>query len=145
MRTREDLSTGGRPTAVPSATRGLSNGEIAATCTIEEGTVKTHVNRILTELGHRSRVHAAIYAHEHGLVACAPTRRPGVPRRLTSAGLPQPMGRRGSPGGIARPRPPRGRRSSPAAGSAVVQRRQRRETTSRPGSATPPDARRSAG
>ncbi|MEV5892418.1 response regulator transcription factor [Nonomuraea fuscirosea] len=49
--------------------RGMSNGEIAAACTIEEGTVKTHVNRILTKLGLRSRVHAAIYAHEHGLVA----------------------------------------------------------------------------
>ncbi len=48
--------------------RGLSNGEIAAACTIEEGTVKTHVNRILTKLGLRTRVHAAIYAHEHGIV-----------------------------------------------------------------------------
>ncbi|MEU6715680.1 response regulator transcription factor [Nonomuraea sp. NPDC046802] len=48
--------------------RGMSNGEIAAACTIEEGTVKTHVNRILTKLGLRTRVHAAIYAHEHGLV-----------------------------------------------------------------------------
>lgn len=47
--------------------RGLSNGEIAAACTIEEGTVKTHVNRILTKLGLRSRVHAAIYAYEHGI------------------------------------------------------------------------------
>ncbi|MEV0196697.1 response regulator transcription factor [Nonomuraea sp. NPDC050691] len=49
--------------------RGLSNGEIAAACTIEEGTVKTHVNRILTKLGLRTCVHAAIYAYEHGIVS----------------------------------------------------------------------------
>jgi DNA-binding NarL/FixJ family response regulator len=48
--------------------RGMSNSEIAAACTIGEGTVKTHVNRILTKLGLRTRVHLAIYAHEHGLV-----------------------------------------------------------------------------
>ncbi|MCI2417812.1 response regulator transcription factor [Saccharopolyspora sp. K220] len=47
--------------------RGLSNGEIARALWIEEGTVKTHVAPILAKLGLRTRVHAVIYAHEHGL------------------------------------------------------------------------------
>ncbi|WP_188194456.1 response regulator [Nonomuraea sp. SYSU D8015] len=46
---------------------GLTNAEIARTLWIEEGTVKTHVNRILTKLGLRTRVHAALYAHQHGI------------------------------------------------------------------------------
>ncbi|MBB5801497.1 DNA-binding NarL/FixJ family response regulator [Saccharothrix ecbatanensis] len=49
--------------------QGLSNGEIATALTIEEGTVKTHVARIFTKLGFRTRVHAVIYAYEHGLAA----------------------------------------------------------------------------
>ncbi|MCP3800230.1 response regulator transcription factor [Allokutzneria sp. A3M-2-11 16] len=48
--------------------RGLSNAEIARQLWIEEGTVKTHVVRILAKLGLRTRVHAVIYAHEHGLL-----------------------------------------------------------------------------
>ncbi|GAA1260273.1 response regulator transcription factor [Pseudonocardia aurantiaca] len=47
--------------------RGRSNAEIAEALWIEEGTAKTHVARILAKLGLRTRVHAVIYAYEHGL------------------------------------------------------------------------------
>lgn len=48
---------------------GLSNAEIARRLHIVEGTVKAYVSTILTRLGVRNRVQAAIVAHEAGLVA----------------------------------------------------------------------------
>ncbi|MHA7276006.1 LuxR C-terminal-related transcriptional regulator [Arthrobacter sp. Hz1] len=47
---------------------GLSNRDIAARLNISPGTTKTHVSRVLTKLGCRSRTQAAIIAREDRLV-----------------------------------------------------------------------------
>jgi DNA-binding NarL/FixJ family response regulator len=45
-----------------------SNAEIARELYIGEATVKTHVSNVLQKLGARDRVHAAVLAHQHGLI-----------------------------------------------------------------------------
>jgi DNA-binding NarL/FixJ family response regulator len=47
--------------------QGRTNTEIARTLTIAETTVKTHLGNALGKLGLRDRVHAVMYAYEHGL------------------------------------------------------------------------------
>jgi DNA-binding NarL/FixJ family response regulator len=56
--------------------RGRTNAEIAAELYLSEGTVKTHVARVLGKLELRDRTQAVVYAYEHGIV------QPGRPAGL---------------------------------------------------------------
>ena len=51
-----------------SVAAGLSNAEIAERSGLEEATVRERLNRVLAALHLRDRVHAVVFAHEHGLV-----------------------------------------------------------------------------
>jgi DNA-binding NarL/FixJ family response regulator len=52
--------------------RGLSNADIAAELVVSPATVKTHVASLLRKLELPGRLHAAVFAHENGVVDRAP-------------------------------------------------------------------------
>ncbi|NOJ59959.1 response regulator transcription factor [Arthrobacter sp. 260] len=64
----EDQLTDRETEVLALIAEGLSNRDISLRLTISAGTTKTHVSRILTKLGCRSRTQAAIIAREERLV-----------------------------------------------------------------------------
>ena len=48
--------------------QGMSNEEIARTLVVEVSTVKSHLARMMPKLGVRSRLHAAVWAYQNGVV-----------------------------------------------------------------------------
>ena len=69
---RDDTATGAltprEREVLTEIAQGYANPEIARRLYLSEATVKTHVGRILAKLGLRDRVHAVIFAYDHGLV-----------------------------------------------------------------------------
>jgi len=68
LRRRFDRLTDREREIVRHLARGLSNLEVANQLNLSEGTVKTHVTRLLTKLNVRSRVQAVVLAYESGFV-----------------------------------------------------------------------------
>ncbi len=64
--------------------RGHSNAEIAEAFVISEGTVKTHVKRVLSKLDLRDRTQAASFAYEIGFVQPGDTASADVPTPIDS-------------------------------------------------------------
>ncbi len=58
---------------------GMSNAEIAEKCFISQGTVKTHVKRVLAKLQLHDRAQVVVFAYETGLVT------PGSEQRKSAA------------------------------------------------------------
>ncbi len=67
-----DVLTGREEEVLVLLARGLTNVEIGERLFLSLGTVKTHIGAILTKLGVRNRVEAAMWAHDTGRVGAAP-------------------------------------------------------------------------
>ncbi len=66
-------------------TAGYSNRRIAETCYLSLHTVRTHVQNILVKLGVHSKLEAAVFAVQHGLVPLNPDGTPRCPAKPTVA------------------------------------------------------------
>ncbi len=64
--------------------RGYSNAEIAEAFVLSEGTVKTHVKRVLAKLNLRGRTQAASFAYEIGFVRAGDRQAVDAPTSLDS-------------------------------------------------------------
>ena len=68
LKPRFDTLTERERDIVRRLARGLSNAALAHEIALSEATVKTHVTRLLSKLGVRSRVQAVVLAYESGFV-----------------------------------------------------------------------------
>ena len=66
---RLDLLTDREHAVLRLMARGASNAEIAASLSVAEATVKTHVGSIFAKLDARDRAAAIVYAYDHGVVS----------------------------------------------------------------------------